>query len=81
MCCTHVACCLFDDNIFLIKIFIIKYFSCLSSEEKGEEVMRLLPAITSFERNFNEVRDEIEASLNRLERTNLIKRLEGFFSN
>ena len=53
---------------------LLKYFSGLSSEEKREEVMRLLPAITSFERNFNEVRDEIDASLNRLERENLIKR-------
>ena len=52
----------------------LKYFSCLSGEEKREEMMRLLPAITSFERNFNEVRDEIEASLNKLERTNLRKR-------
>lgn len=58
-----------------------KYFSGLSSEEKREEVMRLLPAITSFERNFNEVRDEIDASLNRLERANLIKRWGGFFND
>lgn len=60
---------------------LLKYFSGLSSEEKREEVMRLLPAITSFERNFNEVRDEIDASLNRLERENLIKRWGGFFND
>lgn len=48
----------------------MKFFSGLSIEEKSEEVMRLLPTITRFDKNFNEVKREIDAALNRLERIN-----------
>ena len=42
-------------------------------EEKSEEVMRLLPTITRFDKNFNELKREIHASFNRLERINFSK--------